>query len=96
MEYGLIVTVLCLAIVFGVLAFLILALYGMQYFTKQRKPASDSDSDNNIEQIKQSNNTTEQTDSRVIAVIAAAIQAYYEAQPETKKAKFIVRSIKRI
>ncbi len=95
MEYGLIVTVMCLAIVFGVLAFLIAALYALQYITrggKNKKPAKVME-----ELPEPSVGAVVNEDEEIIAaVISAAIQMMLAEQSEDKKAKFLVRSIKRI
>lgn len=93
MEYGLIVTVLCLAVVFGLLAFLIFALYVMQFFTARKANqnviiAEEKTQDTDFNQAVD--------DKAVIAAITAAIQIVLGGQTEEKKAKFIVRSIKRI
>lgn len=90
MEYGLIVTILCLTIVFGILILLIGALYLMRFLTdKFNKKNSKDSSANQIEE-----NIEE--DKNVIAAITAAINVVINSQKEEKKAKFIVRTIKRI
>lgn len=94
MEYGLIVTVLCLAIVFGLLCLLIVALYLMRLFSAKSQSKVLSQSQSIVkEELTQ---THEEYDQKIIAAITAAVQMMMSQQSEDKKAKFIVRSIKRI
>ena len=90
MEYGLIVTVLCLAIVFGLLCTLIVALYLMRLFSAKSQSKPQSIVKEELTQIH------EEDDQKIIAAITAAVQMIMSHQTEDKKAKFIVRSIKRI
>jgi len=95
MEYGLIVTVLCLVVVFAVLTLLIFILYGMRLFNKKGDNSQVSeDSEGAIAETKE--DITDEADNMIAAAIAAALHVYCEVGQPDKKASFIVRSIKRI
>lgn len=95
MEYGLIVTVLSLLVVFAVLTLLIFVLYGMRFLNKKGGNAQSSEnSEGAIAEIKE--DISKEADNMIAAAIAAALQIYCEGEQPNKKASFIVRSIKRI